>query len=357
MKKFLSLILIVVVVPLVFCFSGCNEQQIYDLSNLQIDYYSIANNYENVEIVNGELSFNYAGYSQELKNAINTTTPYTYIKNFDEIFKNSLLLTNSYIEKCCSNKENISNELKNEIKAKLDSLNSQISNVNYNLGLVDDIIRHETASSILSNSCMQRYKNLVDAYKELIVVSLDFNNAIADLYFNNVLVEYNKNYYLIGETNFSADDLISTLNARKSYLVGRLTENYMEMYLDNSSLLKSFSQPSFGSFNMNSNNYKANCDSLKNASVNVELLTQKYNGASKNEGYECAVSLYNAESQIRTDKNSYNFAKNNYNYTEIMAKEENFRSTREIEAVNVINKQQNILKEYLSTIKILLNVT
>ena len=137
MKKLLSILLILFILPSVFMLSACGSDNAYKLSNLKTDYLKIAEGNENVNMEEGKIKFDYSKYvydgKQILTEQIASTSPYKEISKYDLLLDNILGFVYECIDVCSSNTIEADAGIRNQLKADLDSLNSAVTELNTNI--------------------------------------------------------------------------------------------------------------------------------------------------------------------------------------------------------------------------------
>ena len=133
-KLFISLMLLLLVVPSVFVMSACGKDNGYQLANLKTDFNNIAEKYQNVKLDGNKLVFDYSAFvyndDKYLETLINTTKPYTELQAYTTIFDNVMMFANQHIEICSNNSIDIDEESRNLLKSKLDEFDLAVGDVN-----------------------------------------------------------------------------------------------------------------------------------------------------------------------------------------------------------------------------------
>ena len=121
--KFLSLVLVLLLLPGAMVISACGKGDGYNLANLSTDFYSIAAT-ENDNIVkrNNKIVFNYSHHVYNSKafvtEAINSIPVYQNLVKYNNLFENQMSFSYEYIDECSNDieiDESLANNLENSL--------------------------------------------------------------------------------------------------------------------------------------------------------------------------------------------------------------------------------------------------
>lgn len=354
-KKVLSLILCLFLIPGALIFTACGDDNDYSLANLSTDFYSIANNYENLNLtIDNEFEFDYSNFvyqnEQYFTNAINTTVPYMYLGTYyNPLFSNSMSFVYNYIDICSTDSINAPQNLKNELKQNLDNFDAALRTVNADINMVAERLRFNINSNveITNESCLTRLKNLFDSYDILFSSVYDLTDTLAEIYFDYALNDANPNYYSQSLDDFDALRVTSNLNAKIKLQISNLTEIYTELYVCGGELSTAYTTQVDGEFATLEGNYStymakiANIDKVFDPSI---ASTINASTTLKQNFYNLAVELYNLQSALYNDLDIYNQASDDIVYT-IIINDVN-ATTYELMCVEIIDNHKILLENY-----------
>lgn len=341
-RKFISLILILMLLPITSLFVACGKDKGYNLNNLYNDYVSIATENDNVELNNGMLIFDYSNHPK-MKTIVETTYPYTEINSYNFLFKNLMAFSSEYVDNCSYNEAIKDAKIKNQVKQDLDNLKKSVRDVNNCTNILAEIIRSSYDENVLSEVCLLRYENLLLTYDSLFHNAIIFHNTISNLYFNNILNNSNPDVFVEGYSNFDASKTINLLNSRIKYQVSNLSASYVEMVLDDETIPHKIAfddyNPTLDEYSYRTNLYNVNQTIDENiAESKVEL-----NG-NKSKLYELAVEAYNIQTTLNMDNSKFITAFNSVDYR-FVKNGESATPYQEM-CLNLIESYNDLISEY-----------
>lgn len=360
MKKLLCLLLVLFLVPGTLIFSACGKDNGYKLSSMQSDLLAIADSYDSVVAEDNKLKFDYSCYKvgekTVLADHIANTEPYTNVILYNQVFDNLMAFTFEYAGVCSSDSFNVDKNFRNGIKTKIDALSSSFDVIDVNLRSLAEIISEDNATHEIYVS---RLNNVLKAYKKLYTAGTNLANAVADLYFNNILYNANPNISEIKLEEFNASVVISNLNARTKNALSLLTQNYIETYVSNENLLNTLLGDSFSRLDLTVNGYNSYVGKLTvvdlRTSENIERAIEVANHENnKSSFYEKAIEAYNEQEIVQNDRNSYLKACEDVDY--LKTKADDKASSYEKICVTVIENYSYITNAYSASLGELLAI-
>ena len=354
-KRVLSLILCLFLIPGTLIFTACGDDNDYSLTNLSNDFYSIANNYENVNLtIDNEFEFDYSNFvyqdEQYFTNAINTTVPYTYLGTYyNPLFSNSMSFVYNYIDICSTDSIEAPQSLKNELKQNLDNFNAALRTVDADINMVAERLRFNINSNvdITNESCMTRLKNLFDSYDMLFSSVYALTDTLAEIYFDYALNDANPNYYDQSVDDFDALSVTSNLNAKLKLQIANLTEIYTELYVSGGKLSTAYTTQVngvFASLEENYSTYMARVADIDKSFDPSIASTINSSATLKQNFYNLAIELYNVQAALYNDLDMYNQARADIVYTVII--DDVNATTYELICVEIIDNHKVLLDNY-----------
>lgn len=323
MKKLLCLLLVAILIPSVFVFSACGNDNAYKLSSLSADYSKI-DDYENVKMEKNKIVFDYDKFVYEnehiLTYCIDNVEPYTELKNYNTLLNNILIFVYEYIDVCSNDNIEADAKIRNEVKFNLDEMNSAIKDVDTYINQWYDVIRFKYNDNILDSACLSRFETLLESYSDLYQKAINFSNTISRIYYKYALNDSNPNIYEKGYAQFDASVVVSKLPGRIRYQISNLSQSFVEMYVDGEDLAKFITDETssgFGKMDLTQYNYLNSVNSIsKDIDLNkaVEIAN---NIANKEKFYNLAIDAYNIVNIIDNDYEMFIKACNNVIYTEV----------------------------------------
>lgn len=310
-KKFLSLILVLMLIPFASLFCACGADDGYDLDNLEKDFSKITNQTDTMKLEEGELVFDYSSYPN-VQNAIENTDPYTSLSNYNYVFENLMKFSCSYIDECSNNKATSDVKIKNEIKENLDELSKSMKDVDECLDMFAEMI-NVSQSNLTQTACLTRYKNLITTYENMYQRAINFSNALSNLYYNHVLKDGNPNIYAISFSNFDANIVVTKLESRIKYQLSNLSQSYVEMYIGGELAEKVVSQEEI--FDLTQYNYLANVTALNKQIESIQVASEKANhNDNRLNFYNLSIEAQNIQETLNNDQRKFVEACNAIDY-------------------------------------------
>lgn len=345
-KQFLSLLLVMLVIPSMFLFSGCKEDS-YKLSQLKTDYNNMVSGCENIKYENNKIIFDYSNHvigSNQFMNNVIQTEPYNQINNYNILFDNLMGFVYEYIDACSNNNINASAEVRNNLKAQIDDLSLSLRSVDVYINQWAETIEFNYNEDIYNIQCLSRYKNLLFAYNELYQKAISFSNSVASLYYNNALNDSNPKIDNMELASFDATIIVAKLQGRVKYQISNLSQIFVEKYVDGLNLENSITTKTgevYGKLNLNQDNYLSNINSLKRAfssDFDAETIATIANGTSKKQTfYNYSIQAYNFQNVLDNDNNMFALACNKIQYGKIEGENRH---------KSIIDNYNNIVQQY-----------
>lgn len=322
-KQILSLLLVLLIVPSVFLFSGCKDDS-YQLKNLETDYQNMVSGCENIKCEDNKIVFDYSKHligSTQYLNEVIKIEPYNQILNYNELFNNLMCFVYENIDSCSNNNIEASAETRNELKTEIDDLGLALRSVDVYINQWAEAVEFNYAGDDLLNvQCISRYRYLLSAYNELYQNAISFSNSIANLYYNNALSNSNPRIDNIELADFDSGIVIAKLQSRVQYQISNLSQLFVEKYVDGFNMEYVIAPLTgvYGSLNLNKDNYQTKVNKLKtviNDSFDVETAITIANGESKKQTfYNWSIMAYNLQNILDNDNFMFVSACNKIQY-------------------------------------------
>ena len=360
MKKLLSLLLVLFLVPMACMFSACKKAEGYKLSSLKTDLLAIADKYETVTIEKDNLKFDYSTLKNKddtvIDECIKSVEPYKNVERYNQVFYNLMDFSFDYVGVCSNDSFNIDINVRNDLKQKLDALDSAIQVVDINVQNLSNILNSSADTSNIIY--IERLDTVLNSYNRLFVAGSEFTNAVADLYFNKILIDANPDISAIKAEEFETSRVINTLDARTKNVVSILTQNYIEVYVSKANLVDDL-LGNFQALDLNVNSYSNKVAKLKvldlTTEANIDKAVEIANSESRKAAfYEKAIQAYNMQEIIQNDRASFATACNDVDYLK-MKTDENASSYDKI-CIRIIENYSYITNEYAETLGELLDL-
>lgn len=307
-KRFLSLILILFLLPGAVIFSACSKGGGYNLSNLKEDFYSIASDKDDDSIVKIGNSIKFQ-YSSELNNAIESNGAYANLKEYNNIYENIMCFSFNYVEVCSNNEIKIDKDVKNSLEDKLNELHSSIKSVEVYTDSLETLLATENAST---ENCLNRYKTVLVSYEDLFEKASIFNAELNNIYFNYLISNSNPDITEVNAAVFDVSVIVSKLNARKCWQISNVASAYAEMFICGSEVANNIIKGVNLNLNPTEFKYKDMVTAI-NKSVN-EAKAIEYAEGNKLEFYQAAQKAYVAQTILNNDNSKYVNACNKIDY-------------------------------------------
>ena len=351
-RKILSLILVLMLIPFASLFVACGNRG-YNLNNLQKDFLAIAEENENLIVdQNKHLRFDYSDHAQ-LKGVIESNAPYTVILDYNEIYNNMMAFTFDYIGVCSNNKAIEDEETRDHVKQEFDEFKEAIHEVDTYVNILADSIAIEENGDVLAPSCIAILENLLISYETLFIKAGTFNNTLADLYFNRILVNGNPNVFPSGVSEFDINKIVQKFDARLKYQLGNLSQCFVEMYINGAKVPQRLCDPYEDfEFSLDSYGYRDNVAAIKkdfNEPVAFEKASQN-----KDEYFNLCVEAYNIQAALKNDSSKFIVACKNIEYAGLDASN---ATGNELMSQKIIEDRLELVKIYNAVLVEMLALT
>lgn len=324
-KKFcLSLILCLILMPGLFVFTACGDDNSYSLSNLYTDYMTIVTKHEYLSLnSNHEIVFDYDDIQIQGNQNVSyifLNKPYSNLTNFyNPLLNNSLKFFSSYFEVCSSNNLNVSASDRDALKVALDEFDSALTNM-YNRTInVVDILR--TGEDYYTDVHMTRLTNLFESYENLYTTAFNLSYTLSNIYFNYAITDANPNYSTQTLSEFDASRVVVNLRSRICEQIVNLSQVYIVNNVNGMRLYSSLvarENEEFPDFPSSFDDYIADVE-LIDLTFNSTLGSYINTSDRKEDFYHASIELYNIQECINNIKDEYNLACNEIVYTQIIS--------------------------------------
>ncbi len=357
-KRFWILLLILVLLPGSSLFAGCGAQNGYNLSNLNKDFYSIADENTFIVKVGKELHIDYAQKQDEKeKDYLNTLMnndayPYKYLKEFDKLLKNILDFTYQYIEVCSTYEINVDKDLRNKTQEDLNILKKEFADFDYTLDSFTDIVfSNIDDKDQLNTSNLSGYKRVLNKYEDLLEKSINFSEDISIIYYS-ALNDANPNF-LEFKDNFDASMVVSRIENRAKYQTNNLTRIFVEKYIAGANLATKISNNQAAHIfeSTEYENYKSAVATLS-SKIETEKAIEKANANA--DFFELSVQMYNAQEMLNNDYDKFMSACNEIDYQDVLLKQD--KEETENLCIKIINDFDSLVNEYNTVLVKLINI-
>ncbi len=346
MKKLFSLMLILLLLPCTFLVTGCGDKG-YKLSKVSPYITEMADKYQSVKMQDEKLVFTYEEYLKDedkyIENLINTTRPYSYLKDYNMLYDNLMDFTFTYLPKCANDNIEVDEVTRNKLEKSLKDFDQNLNWVDINTREWADNVKVASGDVTTSVICLSKFNDLLVSYEDLFDSANNINDIMADVYFDHALEDSNTNYHDMSFSNFDAGMVINKLDARIKYQKSVLTKLYIEMHLSGRNVSETLVAPSldFGTLNLNAYGYSSNINKI-NRAYNIDNSITVANN--KEEFYNVAIEMYNAQTIIADNEKAYNNASKNIVYTTDSIKAN--PTLKEEVNLDIIEHQYNVIIKY-----------
>ena len=352
-RKILSLILVLMLLPIASMFVACGKDDGYNLDNLSADFNEIAEENGNIKIVNNKFVINYADH-EKVAIAMSEVDPYTQIESYNFVFDNIMSFAFDYVEVCSDNDLTSNAKIKNQLQDDLYNLKKSFGNVNSALNLFAEIINLSYDIDPLEPHCLTRFESLLVSYEKLFDSAINFNNTLADLYFNHALKEGNPNVFETGFENFDASVVVNNLEGRLKYQISNLSQSYVEMYVSGGDLAERIAKGAV-ELNLNKYNYKKNVEAV-NFVFDEQVAAEKANNnVNKEKFYELSVQAQNIQTILNNDSNKFVTACNDIEYVTVKANL-NDAAANDNACVYIVEDNYRLITEYNKVLSQMVNI-
>lgn len=335
--------------PIASLFGACGKDGGYNLYNLQNDFSKIEKENSNVILTDGGLTFDYSNH-ENINGIINSTSPYTSLKDYNYVFTNSMSFISSYIDECSNNDATKNATLKNRIKNDLDKLSLTIRDVNECFDLFAEALYGNMANP-KAQPCLDRYENLIYTYQAMYVSAGNLTNSLADLYYNHVLNDGNPNVFGGGKANFNVATVVNKFESRIKLQLSNLTQCFVETYISGDLAEKVASGEK--TFSLTTDNYKANITALSKPIKSIQTAIEKAE-VNKNDFYELSVQAQNIQTTLKNDIDKFITACNDVDY--VIAKTDATISSHDKMCVNIVESYYHLVLTYNEVLAKMLNI-
>jgi len=357
-RKFLSLILALLLLPGAMFISACGKEKNYNLESLSNDFYAIADT-ENDTIVrfNNKLEFNYAHYSNNgdefVNYAIQNISLYGNLITYNQLFNNLMSFSYSYIG-ACSTKIKVSESVVDSLENSLEELHGAMKEVNSSTDMFASPLKITAKSDMATNfACKESFKNLLTSYEVLFQKAIAFSNNLENIYFNYVLTNPNPKVLNIELKDFDANIVVNNLDARIKWQTANLTKAYLEMHILDGDVAENVKNGA--NIDLYKSNYLSNVNNISykiDAQVAAEIAN---NSANKANFYNLSAQANSAQTMLANDTNKFINAINSISYINV---KNNSSTATEVEKLNVkvVEDYNYLLGEYNKVLTSIVNI-
>lgn len=347
--KILSLLLVLFLIPGAFILSACGKDKGYSLSNLKTDFEKVKE-FENVNFTDNKIKFKYDNYvdneKKYLVEVMETTEPYVQLKNYDILFDDIMGFVYENIAVCSSNKIEADKAFRNRLKTELKDFVEAVDDVDTYISQWAEIMRTQTGENgnYLNESCLSRYKTLLEGYNDLLQTSISLTNSLSSLYYNNALNDANPDISKIKFENFDASVVVSKIQNRIKYQISNLSQSFVEMYIDGSDLPNRITNKNngFAKLDLDAYNYLYLVNSV-NKSFDAKTAAEfANNDVNKQDFYNLSIQAYTIQEILDNNYEMFIKACNNIVYAEV---DEESTSSEKVYA-EIIENNNYTIKEY-----------
>lgn len=356
-RRFLILLLILVLIPGGLVFVGCGNQNGYNISNLDKDFYAIAE--ENYFIVktNNELIVDYGKYQNNGKEILNTLInaeayQYRYIKDYDKLLHNILDFTFEYIDICSTYNNSVDKNLRNKTETDLNALKRAFADFNYSLDSFGDAVASNAhLSNPINDVNISKFKSTLNKYEDLLEASIKFSEDIFKIYYTS-LNDANPNF-LENKAEFKASMVINRIENRAKFQTNNLTRLFVEKYIVDEDLEAKIAK--------NENNhifttaeYQNYLQAVRKINSRVKVETAEENANANENFFELSVQMYNAQEILNNDYDKFVAACNKIDYQEVKNKKD--KTEMEEMCLKIIDDYDYLVTEYNTILIQLINI-
>ena len=338
-------------IPFASLFSACGKDDGYNLNNLQKDYNKIVKDNNNVQLIEGEIIFDYSNHPF-VQEVVNSIEPYTSINNYNFVFKNLMAFSNSYVDECSNNGKTKNAKIKNQVKENLNQLSKSIGDVNECFNMFAEMI-NVSQEDLTGNACLSRYENLIKTYEDMYQSAINFSNSLSDLYYNYILRDGNPNIYAINYNNFNSNIVVTKFESRIKYQLSNLSQCFVEMYVGGDFAEKIVNKEI--TFDLSKNNYLNNITLLNKEIESIQIAVEKANhNNNKLNFYSLAIQAQNIQETLNNDREKFVEACNSLDYC--VVKTDVTASAFEEMCVSIIDSTYSLIEAYNNVLTQMLNI-
>ena len=170
----------------------------------------------------------------------------------------------------------------------------------------------------LNESCLSRYKTLLEGYNDLLQTSINLTNSLSSLYYNNALNDANPDISKIKFEKFDASVVVSNIQNRIKYQISNLSQSFVEMYVDgdlpNDIINK---DKGFAKLDLNAYNYLSLVESINKSFEAKTAAEFANNDVNKQKFYNLSVEAYTLQEVLDNNYEMFMKACNNVVYAEV----------------------------------------
>jgi hypothetical protein len=216
-----------------------------------------------------------------------------------------------------------------------------------------EIVNISYGVDLKTPSCLSTYENLLNTYVAMLQCAVNFNNSLADLYFNHILSNGNPDVYSIDFASFDASDVVNKFDARLKYQISNLSQSFVETKLDNSNFIESVVAET-NSVVLSEDSYSANISAIQKI-INVQEGSERANHQNNKEAfYFLAIQAHNIQSSLSDERSKFISACNSIHYGEIVSKTE--QTPNEEVCVSIITNHKSLVLQYNGILVQMLNI-
>ena len=312
-KRFLSLVLILVMLPVALLFTGCAKK--YDLSTLNQDYINIYSSNKVIKLSeNNKIQFDYSNYDFFNSQIETSSNAYVHVKKYNEILTNMMAFATEYVPTISNGNYKVEKQEGEKIKTQLEELKSSLMNLD--VAMQDTAHYVQLVQNPSNQHCLVKLNGLFNCYNNVFEDAFNFNATLIEIYFDGTQIQdYTK------QTNFSPLRAIIEIkfDARLIQQIVYTTQTFVEMNIDNQQFSQSVSVNSaanFGGKQSAYNQYSNVISTLRKTYTeqNVEYVNVDATRTAKFK--ESAVKLNNIQQVMNNEISYYINACNSVKYSE-----------------------------------------
>ncbi len=344
-KKVLSLILVLMLLPIASLFVACGKDKGYNLDALNNDFNLIVSENNNIESVDGKFEFDYSAH-ESLQYIVSSTQPYKELEKYNFVFYNLMSFAYEYVPVCSNNQLTKDVQVKNQVQKDLIELKNAIGDTNKCVNMFAESIAEE------DEKCLMAFKSLISSYELMFKKAANFNNSLANLYFNYALNNSNPNVYSVGEDSFDANIVVNKLKSRIKYQVSCLSQSYVEMYVCEDVATRITNGEMF---DLDAFEYKTNVEAIVNIDFTEQNAAIVVNGDrnKKKQFYALSIQAQNHQATIQNDINKFIVASEKINFAMF---DDIAATAYEKLCYDIVESNYELIKSYNSVLVQMLNI-
>lgn len=353
-KKWLSLILAILLMPCISLFSACDDKESYELKNLSTDYTQLAEGLNYISVKNNLIEFD---YSNEYLQQAFEMEPFVKIESFyNPLFTNAMNFAYGYVDILSKDSIKADADIRNDIKSDLDRMKISLTKMDASIDSLIDGVNAEISGGngeLTSKLCMINLSNVFHCYEDAIESALVLNEDMADLYYTYAISNSNPNYYDIKIADFDASEVILNVKSRQRLQVVNITRLFVEMNIDGAELANKFTGRYMDEIVFA--DLPAGYEEYKNDVFNVSLGIESSRAETINNITEykeklrsLAVELYNVQSVMNNDFDKFRLAIDEIEYVRVV--DDANSTVREKACAGLIEEYNHLADEYNSVL-------